>query len=113
MDQDTNYGWDTNSWIRNNNNTPMWKLWNKPVINSESNAEKMSSFPTSLTQTFENENFETYLPSVQYVTSSPLILPSPPVRICKNSFGQQQHLLLSIVAHILVWICRLGIRRFR
>ena len=113
MFQDTNYSWDTNSWIRNSHNTPTWKIWSNPVTSSEQSDQDMSSFATPSEPSFEDENVQTYFPLVQYVTSSNLVLPSPPVRICKNSFGQQQHLLFSVVAHILVWICRLGMRRFR
>jgi hypothetical protein len=51
--------------------------------------------------------------SMHSVTNSPLILPPPPVRICKNSFGQQQHLLFSLLTHLLIWICRVVVHKVR
>ena len=108
--QDTNYSWDTNSWIKNNDNKPMWQIWNKPIVTQENND---SEYLSSSLQSEEKAYFEMNLPTVQYVSSSTLVLPPPPLRICKNSFGQQHHLLLSVFAHIVIWICRLGMRKYR
>ena len=108
--QDTNYSWDTNSWIKNNDNKPMWQIWNKPIVTQEN---KDSGYLSSSSQSEEKSYFEMNLPAVQYVSSSTLVLPTPPLRICKNSFGQQHHLMLSVFAHFMVWICRLGIRKYR
>ena len=110
--QDTNYSWDTNSWIKNSHNQPKWQLWNKPLLASENVSCENSSLSSSISSS-ENSQLDMYLPSLQYVSSSPLVLPPPPMRICKNSFGQQQHLLFSILAHVLIWICRLGMRKYR
>lgn len=110
--QDTNYSWDTNSWIKNNDNKPMWQIWNKHTVTQGDNDYEYLSLPNS-SQSEEKANFEMNLPTVHYVSSSTLVLPPPPLRICKNSFGQQHHLLLSVFAHIMVWICRLGMRKYR
>ena len=111
-EQDTNYSWDTNSWIKNSHNKPMWQLWNKPLVASESASQEYSllSNPKPIN---ENQMFEMSLPSPHFVSSFPLVLPPPPMRICKNSFGQQQHLFFSVLAHIMVWVFRNGIRRCR
>ena len=111
-EQDTNYSWDTNSWIKNSHDKPMWQLWNKPLVVSE-NASQEFALLSNPKPINENQMFEMSLPSPQFVSSSPLVLPPPPMRICKNSFGQQQHLLFSVLVHIMVWVFRNGIRRCR
>merc|ERR1719414_1111595 len=88
----------------------MWQMWNKPIVTQKNNDP---DYLLNSSQSEEETNFEMNLPTVQYVSSSTLVLPSPPVRICKNSFGQQHHLLLSVFAHFMVWICRLGMRKYR
>lgn len=112
MEQDTDYSWDTNTWIKNNEAKPMWQLWNNPSAMNDINPE-ISVLPTSPTSFLENANTLKMPISTHVVSNSLLVLPPPPVRICKNSFGQQQHLVFSLVAHILIWICRVGVHKIR
>ena len=46
--QDTNYSWDTNSWIKNSHNQPKWQLWNKPLLASENVSVHRHSAPGSV-----------------------------------------------------------------
>jgi hypothetical protein len=106
MEDNTNYNWNTNEWIKNHHGKPMWKLCSTATRLAESNYE-LSNSVISSTSVFSgtSDGFDNHL-SVHTVTDSPLILPPPPVRICKNSFGQQQHLIISLVVHLLIWVCR-------
>ena len=112
MDEDTNYNWDTNSWIRNSRDKPMWQLWSDSNQLGEINEEATALTDTSISS-LEYSTILMMPLSMHSVTNSPLILPPPPVRICKNSFGQQQHLLISLLTHLLIWICRVVVNKVR
>ena len=112
MEADMDNGWDTSTWIKNNKGKPIWKLWNNPIAMDDINQE-ISVFTTSPTSFVENTNPLISPVSTHVVANSLLVLPPPPVRICKNSFGQQQHLVYSLLAHVLIWICRASILKIR
>lgn len=91
----------------------MWKLWSSATPLAGSNHELPDSAISS-TSTFSrtSDGLDGHL-SVHTITDSPLILPPPPVRICKNSFGQQQHLIISLFVHLLIWVCRSVVHKVR
>ena len=113
MEEHANYSWDTNEWIKNNHGKPMWKLWSSTTPLAGSNHELPDSAISS-TSIFSgnSDDLDNHL-SVHTITDSPLILPTPPVRICKNSFGQQQHLIISLFVHLLIWVCRSVVHKVR
>ena len=112
MEQDTEYSWDTNKWINNNKGNPMWQIWSNPISPDDIN-EEIDVNPTLPTLFLENINVANGPISTHVLTDSQLLLPPSPVRICKNSFGHQKHLVLSLLAHILIWIIRVGIHKIR
>ena len=112
MEEDTDYNWDTNSWIQNSRDKPAWQMWNRDISSDETNQETLS-LTTSFMPSSHVSNILPMPLSIHSITTSVLVLPPPPVRICKNSFGQQQHLVLSLVAHLLILVFRSGVNRLR
>ena len=113
MEEHANYSWDTNEWIKNNHGKPMWKLWSSATPLAGSNHELPdSSISSASIFSGTGDGIDNHL-SVHTITDSPLILPPPPVIICKNSFGQQQHLIISLILHLLIWVCRSVVHKVR
>ena len=74
MEENSNYNWDTNEWIKNNHGKPMWKLWSSATPLSQSNHELPAlAIPSTSIFSGTIDGLDNNL-SVHTITDSPLIL---------------------------------------